>query len=277
MSFPAGRHRSTGYRVAGSDRLPGLLATVPGRLARLRGLGAPVGPGGLMSHGEDDGDATAWTEQTLRTLAAVFLVTWSFRLAGYLTFGTWVAVPVALMGLTGLLALVAAWLPRGTLASRRQRQIDVAVLAAVIVAPGHLVLLPDLHRPRLRHRRGRLRPVRGPARAARRQPVPALHGGGVPALPRLAQRLHVPAERPAGHEPVLPGARLRAVPATARDGRHHPGRGLDRRRSLGARRGSALRGAAAGSWRRSRPSWSASTSSPGTPSAGSPTSCSSRC
>ena len=132
MSFPAGRHRSTGYRVA-VDRLPGLLATVPGRLARLRGLGAPVGPGGLMSHGEDDGDATAWTEQTLRTLAAVFLVTWSFRLAGYLTFGTWVAVPVALMGLTGLLALVAAWLPRGTLASRRQRQIDVAVLAAVIV------------------------------------------------------------------------------------------------------------------------------------------------
>ena len=87
-------------------------------------------------HGEADGDTTTWTEQALRTLAAVFLVTWSFRLAGYLTFGTWVAVPVALMGLTGLLALVTAWLPRGTLASRRQRQIDLAVLAAVIVALG---------------------------------------------------------------------------------------------------------------------------------------------
>ena len=134
MSFPAGRHRSTGHRVAGSDRLPGLLATVPGRLAGLRGAGATVGPGGSMSHGEDDGDATAWTGQTLRTLAAVFLVTWSFRLAGYLTFGTWVAVPVVLMGLTGLLAFVMAWLPRGTLASRRQHQIGVAVLAAAIIA-----------------------------------------------------------------------------------------------------------------------------------------------
>jgi uncharacterized membrane protein len=95
-----------------------------------RSLTRVGGPG----RGEPDGDATAWTEQTLRTLAAVFLVTWSFRLAGYLTFGTWAAVPVALMGLTGLLALVTAWLPRGTLASRRQRQIDLAVLAAVIIA-----------------------------------------------------------------------------------------------------------------------------------------------
>ena len=86
--------------------------------------------------GEADGDTTAWTEQTLRTLAAVFLVTWSFRLAGYLTFGTWVAIPVVLMGLTGLLALVTAWLPRGTLASRHQHQIDLVILAAVIVALG---------------------------------------------------------------------------------------------------------------------------------------------
>ena len=85
---------------------------------------------------EADGDTTAWTEQTLRTLAAVFLVTWSFRLAGYLTFGTWVAIPVVLMGLTGLLALVTAWLPRGTLASRHQHQIDLVILAAVIVALG---------------------------------------------------------------------------------------------------------------------------------------------
>jgi uncharacterized membrane protein len=86
--------------------------------------------------GEADGDTTAWTERTLRTLAAVFVVTWSFRLSGYLTFGTWLAIPVVLLGLTGLLALVAAWLPSGTLAGRRQRQIDLAVLAAVIIALG---------------------------------------------------------------------------------------------------------------------------------------------
>lgn len=85
---------------------------------------------------EADGDTTAWTERTLRTLAAVFVVTWSFRLSGYLTFGTWLAIPVVLLGLTGLLAVVAAWLPSGTLAGRRQRQIDIAVLAAVIVALG---------------------------------------------------------------------------------------------------------------------------------------------
>lgn len=86
--------------------------------------------------GEADGDTTAWTERALRTLAAVFVVTWSFRLSGYLTFGTWLAIPVVLLGLTGLLAVVAAWLPGGTLAGRRQRQIDIAVLAAVIVALG---------------------------------------------------------------------------------------------------------------------------------------------
>ena len=107
MSIPAGRHRSTGQRAAGWGSLR-----------------------------EADGDAAAWTERTLRTLAAVFLVTWSFRLAGYLTFGTWVAVPVVLMGLTGLLAMVTAWVPRGTLATRRLRQIDLVVLAAVILALG---------------------------------------------------------------------------------------------------------------------------------------------
>ena len=122
--------------MAGPGRLPGLLATVPGRLVGLRGAAVTSAPAGWRSRGEADADATAWTERTLRTLAAVFLVTWSFRLSGYLTFGTWVAVPVVLMGLTGLLAIVAAWLPRGTLASRRQRQIDLAVLAAVIVALG---------------------------------------------------------------------------------------------------------------------------------------------
>src|SRR5438445_483527 len=121
MSIPAGRHRSTGHRVDGPGRLPVLLAAVPGRLAGLRGAVVTTAPAGGRGLGEADADATAWTERTLRTLAAVFVVTWSFRLSGYLTFGTWLAVPVVLMGLTGLVAMVAAWLPAGTLAGRRQR------------------------------------------------------------------------------------------------------------------------------------------------------------
>ena len=136
MSIPAGRHRSTGQRVAGSGRRSGLLGTRPGRLAGPRDAAVASAAAGWGSRGEADGDTAAWTERTLRTLAAVFLVTWSFRLAGYLTFGTWVAVPVVVMGLAGLLAMVAAWVPRGTLTTRRLRQIDLVVLAAVIVALG---------------------------------------------------------------------------------------------------------------------------------------------
>ncbi|PZS39613.1 MAG: hypothetical protein DLM62_07325, partial [Pseudonocardiales bacterium] len=120
----------------GSGRRPGLLATVPGRLAGLRGALVTPAPAARQSHSEGDGDAAAWTERVLRSLAAVFLLTWSFRLSGYLTFGTWLAIPVVLLGLTGLLAIVTAWLPRGTLTSRRLRQIDLVVLAAVIVALG---------------------------------------------------------------------------------------------------------------------------------------------
>ena len=112
------------------------MATVPGRLAGLRGAVASPGPAGRRSRSEGDADGAAWTERVLRTLAAVFLVTWSFRLSGYLTFGTWVAIPVVLLGLTGLLALVASWLPPGVLATRRQRQIDLLVLATVIAALG---------------------------------------------------------------------------------------------------------------------------------------------
>jgi uncharacterized membrane protein len=106
MSIPAGRHRSATHRVAS-----------PGR-----------------PRGAANDDPTAWTERILRTLAAVFVVTWSFRLSGTLTFWTWLAVPVVLMGLTGLLAIVAAWLPAGTLGRTRQRQIDLVILTAVIAA-----------------------------------------------------------------------------------------------------------------------------------------------
>jgi uncharacterized membrane protein len=103
MSIPAGRHRSTGHR------------------------------GWTAAPAAADADTAAWTERILRTLAAVFLVTWSFRLSGNLTFGAWLAVPVVLLGLAGLLALVAAWVPAGAISQRRQRQIDLGVLIAVIV------------------------------------------------------------------------------------------------------------------------------------------------
>ena len=117
MSTPAGRHRSTGVRAASNGSRPGPLGTLPDR------FGPTVGP-----------DDTPWAERAIRTLAAVFVVTWSFRLSGYLTFGPWLSVPVALLGLTGLLAIVVAWLPAHVLSSRRQHQVDVAVLVAVVVA-----------------------------------------------------------------------------------------------------------------------------------------------
>src|SRR5580693_4002926 len=136
MSIPAGRHRSTGQRVAGSGRRPGLLGTRPGRLAGPRGAAVAPASTGWGSGGEADGDTAAWTERTLRTLAAVFLVTWSFRLSGYLTFAPWLAVPIVVLGLAGLLVVIAAWLPGSALGSRRQHQIGWAALAAALAALG---------------------------------------------------------------------------------------------------------------------------------------------
>jgi uncharacterized membrane protein len=60
------------------------------------------------------------------------VVTWSFRLSGYLTFSPWLAVIVAGLGLTGLLAIIMAWLPDGTVSARRRRQADWIVLIAVL-------------------------------------------------------------------------------------------------------------------------------------------------
>jgi uncharacterized membrane protein len=72
--------------------------------------------------------------RALRTLAGAFVVTWAFRLSAYLTLSPWLAVPVVVAGLVGLLAIVAAWLPEPVIGSRRQRQIDWAVLVAVLAA-----------------------------------------------------------------------------------------------------------------------------------------------
>jgi len=82
----------------------------------------------------DDRDGGAWAGRALRTLAGASVVIWSFRLSGYLTLGPWLAVPVVALGLAGLLAVIAAWLPESVTGSRRQRQADWAVLAAVLAA-----------------------------------------------------------------------------------------------------------------------------------------------
>jgi uncharacterized membrane protein len=74
--------------------------------------------------------------RALRSLAGLFVVIWSFRLSGYLTVTPWLAIPVAFLGLTGLLVIVAAWLPGSVLGSRRQHQIGWIALAGVIVALG---------------------------------------------------------------------------------------------------------------------------------------------
>ena len=201
-------------------------------------------PRDAAARGVSASEPTAWTERTLRTLAAVFVVTWSFRLSGYLTFGTWLAIPVVLLGLTGLLAVVAAWLPSGTLAGRRQRQIDLAVLAAVIVALGiwsyfQVYIAPDY----------------GTDEVAFDQYAAqlALHGIN-PYLHSMAAAFPLFHVSPNGYTFLLNGQPVTKLsyPALAFEeylpllamGVTHPGRGLDRRRSLGARRGGPLRGAA---------------------------------
>jgi uncharacterized membrane protein len=79
-------------------------------------------------------DEREWAARALRTLAGIFVLTWAFRLSGYVTFGPWLAVPVVVLGLAGLLAIIAAWLPESVVSRRRQRQLDWAVLIAVLAA-----------------------------------------------------------------------------------------------------------------------------------------------
>ena len=80
-----------------------------------------------------DGETTR-AGRALRTLAGIFVVVWSFRLSGYVTFAPWLAVPVAILGLAGLLVIVAAWLPESVIGERRQHLIGWAALAAVLAA-----------------------------------------------------------------------------------------------------------------------------------------------
>ena len=127
----AGRHQIA------AGRLPGAVTTLlrarpaAGPQTATPGRGGQHGPG---APGVTGADETTLTGRALRTLAGVFVITWSFRLSGYLTFGPWLAIPVVVLGLTGLLVIVAAWLPDSVLGSRRQHQIGWAALFAVLVA-----------------------------------------------------------------------------------------------------------------------------------------------
>jgi uncharacterized membrane protein len=60
-------------------------------------------------------------------------VVWAFRLDGYLTFTPSLALPVVVLGLTGLLVIVATWLPQSVIPDARQHQIGWIVIAAVVV------------------------------------------------------------------------------------------------------------------------------------------------
>jgi uncharacterized membrane protein len=123
-----GRHRFTSGRIAD------VLTPIPGTWAD-GSAPAPAGePGGQRRPAAVSRDGGAWAGRALRTLAGIFVLTWSFRLSGYLTFGPWLSVAVVVLGLAGLLAIIAAWLPDQAMGERRRRQIDWAVLIAVLVA-----------------------------------------------------------------------------------------------------------------------------------------------
>jgi uncharacterized membrane protein len=106
-------------------------------------MGSPKdGPSAVLA---DDADAAAGTSaadrhgggtpvatRALRSVAGVFIVTWAFRISGYVTFASWSAIPIVVLGLAGLLVIVAAWLPESVLSDRRQHQIGWGALAAVI-------------------------------------------------------------------------------------------------------------------------------------------------
>ena len=131
MRLIAGRHQFA------TGRVPSAVTTL--RRARpaadsetaAPGRGGRQGPGAPRVTGADE---TTLTARALGTLAGVFVITWSFRLSGYLTFGPWLAVPVVVLGLSGLLVIVAAWLPDSVLGSQRRHQIGWAALFAVLIA-----------------------------------------------------------------------------------------------------------------------------------------------
>jgi uncharacterized membrane protein len=100
------------------------------------------GGSAVLADDADDGprtrsgrvDGTSAATRALRSLVGVFLVTWAFRISGFITFASWSALPIVVLGLAGLLVIAAAWLPDSVLSNRRQHEIGWAALAAVIAA-----------------------------------------------------------------------------------------------------------------------------------------------
>src|ERR1035438_10643014 len=92
--------------------VPGAVATIaPVRTGRSGDRESP-GPGpqpGLTDISVTGGDGTSLVGRGLRTLAGFLVVTWSFRLSGYLTFAPWLAGPIVGLGVGGLGVIVAAW------------------------------------------------------------------------------------------------------------------------------------------------------------------------
>jgi uncharacterized membrane protein len=130
MSLAPGRHRgldagrSRAFFRAARPGPPGRAAPSP-RASRPAPQAA--GPGA-------DAEGTAWAQRALGTLSGAFVLEWSFQLSTYLTFATWVAIPVAVLGLAGLLLVVVAWLPDSVLGSRRHYQVGWIALIAVLAA-----------------------------------------------------------------------------------------------------------------------------------------------
>src|ERR1019366_7465557 len=127
----------SGPRQFTNGWVPGAVTTM--RRVRAGTDGALEPPGGSVSPGPAGAGVTGEDETTLvgrglRTLAGIFVVTWAFRLSGYLTFAPWLAGSIVELGLAGLLVVVAAWLPGPAPGSRRQYQIGWAALAAVLAA-----------------------------------------------------------------------------------------------------------------------------------------------
>jgi len=129
MRLTAGRHQFATAKMPGA--VTTLLRTRQADPETAANRGGQHGP---AAAGATGGDETTLTARVLRTLAGVFVITWSFRLSGYLTFCPWLAVPVVVLGLGGLLVIVAAWLPDSVLGSGRQHQIGWAALLAVLFA-----------------------------------------------------------------------------------------------------------------------------------------------
>lgn len=124
MRIPAG------WRQPSLGRPP--ITTLPDLPARADSAVAIATRGGPVPALATTGGGASWTWRALSTIAGAFVVTWSFRLAGYLSDGTWLAIPVVVLGLAGLAAIVAAWLPGQMLTARRQRMLSWAVLIAAL-------------------------------------------------------------------------------------------------------------------------------------------------